>query len=329
MLYSSAGSSSNVNGDKNMDLNAVYAAFERTSAPGNNPGMFKKTSYSQNDLTNVGRNPTTSRLTDSNNVADSIVDESNGLVGGRRSKMYLRPVSASSVENDDEYSSDTRYLTDGISGNRSTMMMIPLTGLEGGDKKADLIRSLGYDSASKVPEANLDNCNSVFDRIPSVSAGGRKIDQEGCTPCKQKGKTAKKKIKKNSSSPKPTRKKSQEKKKSVGSNSGSNPVAPKLAGNSGTGQGNKSSNSEYVAAISRPATCKSGMETTAATTAAMQLLSKGSVSSTPATAALNLRKLSIKSASSINNVTPAVKRRKSSKRSGGANSGSGGSAVSA
>ncbi|XP_075261305.1 uncharacterized protein LOC142353007 isoform X5 [Convolutriloba macropyga] len=295
MLYSSAGSSSNVNGDKNMDLNAVYAAFERTSAPGNNPGMFKKTSYSQNDLTNVGRNPTTSRLTDSNNVADSIVDESNGLVGGRRSKMYLRPVSASSVENDDEYSSDTRYLTDGISGNRSTMMMIPLTGLEGGDKKADLIRSLGYDSASKVPEANLDNCNSVFDRIPSVSAGGRKI----------------------------------EKKKSVGSNSGSNPVAPKLAGNSGTGQGNKSSNSEYVAAISRPATCKSGMETTAATTAAMQLLSKGSVSSTPATAALNLRKLSIKSASSINNVTPAVKRRKSSKRSGGANSGSGGSAVSA
>ena len=107
------------------------------------------------------------------------------------------------------------------------------------------------------------------------------------------------------------------KKKSVGSNSGSNPVAPKLAGNSGTGQGNKSSNSEYVAAISRPATCKSGMETTAATTAAMQLLSKGSVSSTPATAALNLRKLSIKSASSINNVTPAVKRRKSSKRSGG------------
>ncbi|XP_075261303.1 uncharacterized protein LOC142353007 isoform X3 [Convolutriloba macropyga] len=314
MLYSSAGSSSNVNGDKNMDLNAVYAAFERTSAPGNNPGMFKKTSYSQNDLTNVGRNPTTSRLTDSNNVADSIVDESNGLVGGRRSKMYLRPVSASSVENDDEYSSDTRYLTDGISGNRSTMMMIPLTGLEGGDKKADLIRSLGYDSASKVPEANLDNCNSVFDRIPSVSAGGRKIDQEGCTPCKQKGKTAKKKIKK---------------KKSVGSNSGSNPVAPKLAGNSGTGQGNKSSNSEYVAAISRPATCKSGMETTAATTAAMQLLSKGSVSSTPATAALNLRKLSIKSASSINNVTPAVKRRKSSKRSGGANSGSGGSAVSA
>ncbi|XP_063718437.1 cytosolic carboxypeptidase-like protein 5 isoform X2 [Symsagittifera roscoffensis] len=270
LMYSSAGSSSNVN-----------AQHRSNGTPVNNThsNVLKKTSYSQNDLTNVGKGQQQqpSRQIRADNSNDAFATQC-------RLKQYRRPISASSFENDEDYS-DTRLLEGFSSHNQSALLMATMTG----DKSEQVVATPSVPPRGATGAESNGNV-TMFERVPSAA---RKSEPESLSySSKSKGgKTTKRKVKK---------------KKSTGSIGGQN--------------SKNTPNTSLYATGKSSGDHRTKLKESHDTTAAIQLLSRENGGGGGGGGGQNYKKSSIKSASSSTNNTPTVKRRKSSKRS--ANSGS-------